>query len=173
MCCTHVSVWSLELWASTAAMCYAPSAPMQLSPRLYAHVCMRSTIQHTCVAHDAQSYTYNRERDNTHACICAPNTNTRACLARKPTYLHSSAQRILHINAHYYALMRAHYVLHSLECLECGVVYKCCSNVLRSLRAYGVVLKAVRTCVCEKSDTALTMRDPLHTNEYNLIYTHS
>jgi hypothetical protein len=53
---------------------------------------------------------------------------------------------------HYYALMRAGYVLHLLECLECGVVSKCCSNVLRSLRAYGVVHKAVRTCICEKSD---------------------
>jgi hypothetical protein len=35
-----------------------------------------------------------------------------------------------------------------------GVVGKCCSNMLRSLRAYGVAHKAVRTCVCEKSDTA-------------------
>jgi hypothetical protein len=55
---------------------------------------------------------------------------------------------------HYYALMRAGYVLHSHECLERRVVGKCCSNVLRSLRAYGVPLKAVRTCVCEKNDTA-------------------
>jgi hypothetical protein len=47
---------------------------------------------------------------------------------------------------------RAHargYLLHSLEYLECRVVGKCCSNVLRSLCAYGVVVKAVRTCVCE------------------------
>jgi hypothetical protein len=43
------------------------------------------------------------------------------------------------------ALMRAGYVLHSHEPLECGVVGKCCSNVLRSLHAYGVVDKAVRT----------------------------
>jgi hypothetical protein len=62
MCCTHVSVWSVELWASAAAMCCAPSAPMPLSSRLYAHVCMRRTKQRTCVAHDARSHTYNRVR---------------------------------------------------------------------------------------------------------------
>jgi hypothetical protein len=50
--------------------------------------------------------------------------------------------------------MRAGYVLHSLECFEREVVGKCCGNVLRPLRAYGVVEKAVRTRVCEKSDTA-------------------
>jgi hypothetical protein len=44
--------------------------------------------------------------------------------------------------------MRADYVPHSHECLERGVMCKCCSNVLRSLHAYGVVLKAVRTYVC-------------------------
>jgi hypothetical protein len=55
---------------------------------------------------------------------------------------------------HYYAFMRAGYVLDSLECLKRGVVGKCCSNVLRSLRAYGVVVKAVHACVCEKSGTA-------------------
>jgi hypothetical protein len=59
---------------------------------------------------------------------------------------------------HYYALMRAGYVLHSLECLECGVVGKCCSNVLRSPCAYGVVDKAVRTHVCEKHDRAHVRR---------------
>jgi hypothetical protein len=79
-----------------------------------------------------------------------PNTNTRACLASTPTYFHSSAP----CNSIYYALMLAGYVLHSHECLECGVVGKCCSNVLRSLLAYVIVVKAVRTCVCEKSDTA-------------------
>jgi hypothetical protein len=50
--------------------------------------------------------------------------------------------------------MRAGYVLHSRECLECGVVGQCCSNMQRSLRAYGVSLKAVRTCACAKNDTA-------------------
>jgi peptidoglycan hydrolase-like amidase len=43
--------------------------------------------------------------------------------------------------------MRAGYVLHSLECLERGVVDKYCSNMLRPLRAYEVVSKAVRTYV--------------------------
>jgi hypothetical protein len=43
------------------------------------------------------------------------------------------------------ALMRAGYVLHSREHLECGVVYKYCSHVLRSLIAYGGEPKAVRT----------------------------
>jgi hypothetical protein len=47
--------------------------------------------------------------------------------------------------------MRAGYVLHSLECLECGVVGKCCSNVLRSLRVYGARPNAVRMYVCEKT----------------------
>jgi hypothetical protein len=50
--------------------------------------------------------------------------------------------------------MRAGYALHSRECLECRVLGKCCSNVLRSLNAYAVYPKAVRTCVCEKCDTA-------------------
>jgi hypothetical protein len=41
MYCTHLSVWSVELWISAAAMCCAPSATMKLNPRLYAHVYMR------------------------------------------------------------------------------------------------------------------------------------
>jgi hypothetical protein len=55
---------------------------------------------------------------------------------------------------HYYALMRAGYVLHSLECLECRVVGKCCSNVLRSLDAYAIRTKPVRTRAREKTDAA-------------------
>jgi hypothetical protein len=84
-----------------------------------------------------------------------PNTNTRAWLARIPTFIpvHNAIVYTMHV-PHYYALMRAGYVLHSREYLECGVVGKCCSNVLRSLRAHAVRLKAVRTCVCEKNDTA-------------------
>jgi hypothetical protein len=148
MYCTHSSVWSVELWASAAAMCCAPSAPMELYPRLYAHVYVRRAIQRTFVAHDARSHTYNRERGHIHPYVYADisNTNTRACPCPY-TYLHSSAQRNSTYHAHYYALMRAGYALHSRECLECGVVGKCCSNVLRSLCAYGVVPKAVRTCV--------------------------
>jgi hypothetical protein len=59
MYCTHLSVWSVELWASAAAMCCAPSAPIELFPRLYAHVCERRTIQRTCIAHDARSRARN------------------------------------------------------------------------------------------------------------------
>jgi hypothetical protein len=79
-----------------------------------------------------------------------PNTSTRACLARIPTFIpvHNA---IVYTMPHYYALMRVGYVLHSLECLKRGVVGKCCSNVLRSLRAYGVVHEAVRKCVCERA----------------------
>jgi hypothetical protein len=81
------------------------------------------------------------------------------CMLCTYTYLHSSAQcnnrNIPCTNVpHYYALMRAGYVLHSLECLERGVVGKHCRNMLRSLIAYGVVIKTVHTYVCEKSDTA-------------------
>jgi hypothetical protein len=80
----------------------------------------------------------------THARACPQTKYKHACM-----HLHSSAQR----NCTYHAqmrLMRAGYVLHSLECLKCRVVAKCCSNVLRSIRAYGVGPKAVRTYVCEK-----------------------
>jgi hypothetical protein len=111
-------------------MCCAPSAPMEFPERLYAHVCVRRAIERTCVAHDVRPHTYNRVRGHIHPCI--PCTNM----------------------PHYYALMRIGYALHLLDCLECGVVSKCCSNVLCSLCAYGVPGKAVRTCVCEKSDTA-------------------
>jgi hypothetical protein len=69
-----------------------------------------------------------------------------ACTHRTYTYLHSSAQHNS-IYYHYCALIRAGYVLHSLECLKCGVVGKCCSNVLRSPHAYAVSLKAVHVVV--------------------------
>jgi hypothetical protein len=127
-------------------MCCAPSAPMELFSRLYTHVCERRAIQRTCVAHDARSHTHNRERGHIHPCIDISNTSTRAWLARIPTFI--PAYNAIVYN--YYALMRAGYVLHSRECLEC----KRCSNVLRSLRAYGVPRKAVRTRVREKNDTA-------------------
>jgi hypothetical protein len=86
-----------------------------------------------------------------------PNTNTRAYLARVPIVIpvHNAIVYIPCTSVpHYCAIMRADYVLHSPECLERRVVGKCCSNVLRSPRAYGVDLKAVRTCVCEKDNTA-------------------
>jgi hypothetical protein len=90
----------------------------------------------------------------THAYVYAdiPNTNTCACLARIPTFI--PVYNTIVYMPHYYALMRAGYVLYSLDCLERRVVGKCCSNVLRSLIAYGVILKAVCTCVCEKNDKA-------------------
>jgi hypothetical protein len=78
--CTHVSVCSVELWASAAAMCCTPFAPMELSPRLCAHVCVGRTIQRTCVGHNARSHTYNREQGHIYPCI-------RVCLARIPTFI--------------------------------------------------------------------------------------
>jgi hypothetical protein len=95
LCTTHRSVWSVELWASAAAMCCAPSVPMEFAPRLYAHMCARMTIQGTCVAHDARSYTYNRERDHVHPCIraCRHTKYKHTCMPCTCTYLHSSAQR--------------------------------------------------------------------------------
>jgi hypothetical protein len=83
----------------------------------------------------------------THMYTCT-STNTRACL------IHSAIVHTMNKRAHFYALMQAGYVLHSLERSECRIVGQCCSNVLRSLIAYEVSLKAVRACVCEKTDTA-------------------
>jgi hypothetical protein len=160
MYCTHCSAWSVELWASAAAICCAPFAPMVFPSRLYAHVCVSTTIQHTCVAHDARSHTCNRVRGHIHPCIrvCRHTKYKYACMPCTYTYLHSSAQCKSIYHAHTRPTTthscEAGYVLHSLECLERRAVGKCCSNVLRSLRAYGVYLKAARTCVCEYNDTA-------------------
>jgi hypothetical protein len=95
MYCTHYRVWSVELWASAAAMCCAPSAPMKFLSRLYAHVCVRRTIQRTCVAHDARSHTHNRVRGHIHPCIraCRHIKYKHACMPCTYTYPHSSAQR--------------------------------------------------------------------------------
>jgi hypothetical protein len=95
MYCTHLSVWSVELWASAAAMCCAPSSRMELNPRLYAHACERRAIQRTCIAHDARSHTYNRVRRHIHPCIraCRHIKYKHACMPGTYTYLHSSAQR--------------------------------------------------------------------------------
>jgi hypothetical protein len=91
MYCTHVSVWSVELWASAAAMCCAPSSPMEFTARLYAHVCVRRSIQRTCVAHDARSHTYNRERGHIHPyiCACRHTKYKHACMPFTYTYLPS------------------------------------------------------------------------------------
>jgi hypothetical protein len=75
-------------------------------------------------------------------------THVHALHVYPPSFQCTTQQYIPYTNVpHYYALMRAGYVLHSLECLERGVVDKCCSNVLRSLRAYEVLLKAMHTGV--------------------------
>jgi hypothetical protein len=89
MYCTHSSVWSVELWASAAAMCCAPSSPMEFSPRLYVHVCVRRAIKHTCIARDARSHSHNRERGHIHPCIraCRHTKYKHACMPCMYTYL--------------------------------------------------------------------------------------
>jgi hypothetical protein len=118
-------------------------------------VCVRAHVRSS--RWSARSYT------PMHTCMPTYQIQTRVnalhiCL---PTFIpvHSAIVYITRTNApHYYAFMRADYVLHSRECLECRVVGKCCSNALRSLHAYGVVVNAVRTCVYEKSDAAHVRR---------------
>jgi hypothetical protein len=76
-------------------MCCAPSTPMEFTPSLYAHVCVRRAIQRTYLDHDARFHTYNRERGHIHPCIRACR-HTKYKHARMPctyTYRHSSAQR--------------------------------------------------------------------------------
>jgi hypothetical protein len=155
MYCAYASVWSVELWASASAMCCAPSAPMEFSQRLYAHVCVR-TIQRTCVAHDARSHTYNRERGHIHQCIraCRHTKYEHAFMPCTYTAIIPVHNAIVHTMHERAPLLRTHANKDLLECLECGVVGKCCSNVLRSLRAYGVLAKPVCTYVCEKNNTA-------------------
>jgi hypothetical protein len=103
MYCTHMSVWSVELWASAVAMCCAPSAPMEFLSRLYVHACERRAIQRTYIAHDARSHTYNRVRDHIHP--CRHTQYKHACMACTYIYLHSSAQRNSTYNVHYYPLI--------------------------------------------------------------------
>jgi hypothetical protein len=67
MYCTYLSVWSVELWASAAAICCAPFTRTSFSSRLCAHVCEK----HVCSLRCAIPYTYNRERGHTHLCIRA------------------------------------------------------------------------------------------------------
>jgi IS5 family transposase len=76
------------------------------------HVCVKRTIQRTCVARDVRSHTYNRERGHIHPCIraCRHTKYKHACMPCTYTYFHSSAQP----NSIYHALIRAGYVLHSL-----------------------------------------------------------
>jgi hypothetical protein len=116
MCCTHVSVWSVELCASAAAMWRAPSSPMSLSPRLYVHVCVRRAIQRMSVAHDARSHTHSRVRGHIHLCIhaCRHTQYKHACMPCTYTYLHSNAQR----NSIYHAQTRPT-TTHSCEQAMC------------------------------------------------------
>jgi hypothetical protein len=73
MYCTHTSVWSVELWASAAAMCCAPSSPMPLCPMLYAHVCVRKTdTTHVRRSRCAIPYTQPRARSYTPMHTCMP-----------------------------------------------------------------------------------------------------
>jgi hypothetical protein len=82
-----------------------------------------------------------------HAHACRHTKYKHARMPGTYAYPRSSAHRNSIYHAQTYVLMRAGYVLHSLECLECKVVGKFCSNVLRSLRAYVVRPKAGLTCV--------------------------
>jgi hypothetical protein len=115
---------------------------------------VRRTIQRTCIAHDARSiHTTESDVIYTHSYVHADIPNTNTLHVYLPTFIpvYNAIVRTCPTTTH-------SYVLHSLECLECRVVGKCCSNVLRSLIAYGVHLKAVHTCVCEKNDTAHVLR---------------
>jgi hypothetical protein len=86
---THLSVWSVELWASAAAMCCAPSAPMAFDPRLYAHVCEKTDTTHVRSSRCAIAYIQPSARSCIRAYMHAdiPHTNTRACLSRIPIFI--------------------------------------------------------------------------------------
>jgi hypothetical protein len=132
--CTYSSVWSVELWASPAAMCRAPSSPMLLRSMLYTHMYVRRTS----VAHDRDVIRSARLY-----------TSMRVCLARIHTLIlvHNAIVYTCTNTSYYYALMRKGHVL-LLEYFECGVVGKSCPNVPRSFYAYSVPAKAVCTYVC-------------------------
>jgi hypothetical protein len=101
------------------------------------------TRQHMYVAHDARHYTQPSATD-AHAYIHAGQTR----LARTPTFI-PVYNGILHKRAPLLHTHASRLCLHSLECLECGVVGKCCRNVLHSLLTYGVSPKAVRIRTCD------------------------
>jgi hypothetical protein len=117
-------------------------------------VCEKRTILCTCVAHDARSHTYSRERGHIHPCIrvCRYTKYKHACMPGTYTYLHSSAQRnsIYHTQTCPTTTHSCEQAMYCTHLSVWSVVCKCCSNVLRSLRAYGVVGKTVRTCGCER-----------------------
>jgi hypothetical protein len=101
MCCTHLSSWSVELWASAAAMCCAPSAPMEFLSRLYAHACERRAIQRTCIAHDALSRARNtsvRRSAEAHRGIALGHTRIRAFLTAVLPYACAAVDCVVSIS---------------------------------------------------------------------------
>jgi hypothetical protein len=154
MYCTHSSVWSVELWARAAAMCCAPSASMWFCRRLYAHVCVRRTIQRMSTAHDARSHTYNRVRGYIQPCISScrlPNTNTRSCLARIATFIPVHNALCTNApNSYEQAMYCTHLSVWSVE-LWASAAAMCCapsSNNLSLSRLYA------RVCVREERYSA-------------------
>jgi hypothetical protein len=94
MYCTDLSVWSVELLASAAAMCCALSAPMELFPRLYAHVCVMNDTAHVRSSRCAIPYIQPSARSYTPMGTCRQHTQyDHTCMPCTYTYRHSSAQR--------------------------------------------------------------------------------
>jgi hypothetical protein len=182
MCCTHLSVWSVELWARAAAMCCAPSAPMEFNPRLCAHACERRAIQRTCIAHGARSHSHNRVRGHIHICIhaCRRTKYKHACMPCTYTYLHSSAQR----NSIYHAQIRritTHSCEQAMYCTHLSVwsvelwasaAAMCCApsspmSLSPRLFVHVCVRRAIqRTCIAhdERSHTYRQVRGHIHPN---------
>jgi hypothetical protein len=79
MYCTYLSVWSVELWTSAAAMCCAPSASMRLDPRLYTHVCEKNDAAHVHSSRCAIPYTQPSTRSYApmHTCMRTYQIQTR------------------------------------------------------------------------------------------------
>jgi hypothetical protein len=65
-----------------------------------------------------------------------------------------SFRNVVSSGGHFDSIPLCAHALHLLECLECRVEGKCCSNELHSLRAYIVEVKAMHTCVGEERYSA-------------------
>jgi hypothetical protein len=101
--CTHLSVWSMELWASAAAMCCAPSSPMELLSRLYAHVCVRA---HVRTLRCTIPYIQPRARPYTSMHTCMPTCKIQTRVHTLHVYLmHNAIVHIMHKRA---PLLRTH-----------------------------------------------------------------
>jgi hypothetical protein len=76
---THSSVWSVELWASAAAMCCAPSAPVEFLARLCEHVCAKSDTAHVRSSRCAIPYAQPGASSYTlmHTCMSTYQIQTR------------------------------------------------------------------------------------------------